>query len=92
MKVDCPVKTMAHLASESVAEPYDEPAGIESLEWLFALEHHGSEEEMASLTETAKPVRLLLVDRVCRRVPLTLPLMHRRTPSAQCVPTQRQAR
>ena len=51
---------MAHFASESVAEPCEEPTGIESLEWLFALEHNGSEEEIASITETANPVRLLL--------------------------------
>ena len=52
-------KTVAHLASGSVTEPNEEPAGIESLEWLFALEHHDGEEEMASLTEAAKLVRLL---------------------------------
>ena len=43
--------------SESVAEPNEEPAEIESLEWLCALEHDG-EEAMASLTDA--PVRLLL--------------------------------
>ena len=40
-RVDCPVKTVAHLESESVIEPSEEPAGIESLEWLYALEHDG---------------------------------------------------
>ena len=34
-----------------MTEPNEEPAGIKSLEWLFALEHHDGEEEMASLTE-----------------------------------------
>ena len=47
---------MAHLESESVIEPNEEPTGIESLEWLYALEHDG--ETMASLTDA--PVRLLL--------------------------------
>ena len=54
--VECPVKTVAHLESESVIEPNEEPAGIESLEWLYALERDG--ETMASLTDV--PVRLLL--------------------------------
>ena len=54
-RVDCPVKTVAHLESESVIEPNEEPTGIESLEWLYALEHDG--ETMASLTDA--PVRLL---------------------------------
>ena len=40
-RVDCPVKTVAHLESESVTEPNEEPAEIESLEWLHALEHDG---------------------------------------------------
>ena len=56
-RVDGPVKAVAHLESESVIESNDEPTGIESLEWLFALEHDG--ETMASLTDA--PVRLLLV-------------------------------
>ena len=56
-RVDCPVKTVTHLESESVTEPSEEPAEIESLEWLYALEHDG-EEAMASLTDA--PVRLLL--------------------------------
>ena len=47
---------MAHLESESVIEPNEEPTGIESLEWLYALEHDG--ETMASLTDAL--VRLLL--------------------------------
>ena len=47
---------MAHLESESVIEPNEEPTGIESLEWLYALEHDC--ETMASLTDA--PVRLLL--------------------------------
>ena len=38
-------------------EPNEEPAEIESLEWLYALEHDG-EETMASLTDAS--VRLLL--------------------------------
>ena len=48
---------MAHLESESVTEPNEERAEIESLEWLYALEHDG-EETLASLTDS--PVRLLL--------------------------------
>ena len=48
---------MAHLESESVTEPIEEPAEIESLEWLYALEHDG-EETMASPTDAL--VRLLL--------------------------------
>ena len=56
-RVDCLIKTVAHLESESVTEPNEEPAEIESLEWLYALEHDG-EETMASLTDA--PVRLLL--------------------------------
>ena len=55
-RFDCPVKTVAHLESESVIEPNEEPTGIESLEWLYALEH--DDETMASLTDA--PVRLLL--------------------------------
>ena len=50
---------MAHLESESVTEPNEEPAEIESLEWLYALEHDG-EEAMASLTDAPVP---LLLDR-----------------------------
>ena len=50
------LKTVAHLESESVIEPNEEPTGIESLEWLYELEHDG--ETMASLTDA--PVRLLL--------------------------------
>ena len=49
-RVDCPVKTVAHLESESVIEPNEEPAGIESLEWLYSLEHDG--ETMTSLTDS----------------------------------------
>ena len=49
-------KTVAHLESESVIEPNEEPAGIESVEWLYSLEHDG--ETMASLTDA--PVRLPL--------------------------------
>ena len=40
-----------------MTEPNEEPAEIESLEWLYALEHDG-EETMASLTDAL--VRLLL--------------------------------
>ena len=40
---------LSHLESESVIEPNEEPTGIESLEWLYALEHDG--ETMASLTD-----------------------------------------
>ena len=47
---------MAYLESEPAIEPNEEPTGIESLEWLYALEHDG--ETMASLTDA--PVRLLL--------------------------------
>ena len=36
-RVDCPVKTVAHLDSESVIEPNEEPTGIESLEWLLRI-------------------------------------------------------
>ena len=54
---DCLVKTVAHLESESVTEQNEKPAEIESLEWLYALEHDG-EEAMASLTDAL--VRLLL--------------------------------
>ena len=50
------LKTVAHLESESVIEPNEEPTGIESLEWLHALEHDG--ETMASLTDAL--VRLLV--------------------------------
>ena len=55
-RVDCPVKTVAHLESDSVIEPNEEPTEIESLEWLYALEHDG--ETTASFTDA--PVRLLL--------------------------------
>ena len=55
-RVDCLVKTVAHLESESVIEPNVEPAGIESLEWLYSLENDG--ETMASVTDP--PFRLLL--------------------------------
>ena len=48
--------SLQHLDSESVIEPNEEPTGIESLEWLHALEHDG--ETMASLTDA--PVRSLL--------------------------------
>ena len=33
-RVDCPFKMVAHLQSESVAEPNEEPTEVESLEWL----------------------------------------------------------
>ena len=56
---DCLVFSVAHLESESVTEPNEETAEIESLEWLYALEHDG-EETMARLTDA--PVRLLLLD------------------------------
>ena len=58
-KSDCPAKTMAQVESGSVHEP-SEPAGVESLEWLFALETRDEEKNVASLTEVANPVRLLL--------------------------------
>ena len=72
-RVDCLVTTVAHLESESVIEPNEEPTGIESLEWLSALEHDG--ETMASLTDAR--VRLLLDSGsgVCQLVLLSLPLM-----------------
>ena len=47
---------MAHLATESVIEPNEEPTEIDSLEWLYALEH--DDETMASLTDAL--VRLIL--------------------------------
>ena len=47
---DCPAKTVAHLESTPVNEPSEEPVGMESLEWLFALETHDGSVEMASLT------------------------------------------
>ena len=58
-RIDCPVllKTVAHLQSESVTELNEEPTEVESLEWLYVLEHDG-EEAMASSTDA--PVRLLL--------------------------------
>ena len=72
-RVDCPVKTVAHLESGSVIEPNEEPAEIESLEWVYALEHDG-EEAMASLTHA--PVRLLLdCGSGCQLVLLILLLM-----------------
>ena len=55
-RVDCLDKTVAHLESESVIEPNEEPAGIEFLEWLYSLEHDG--ETMTSLTDSL--VRLLV--------------------------------
>ena len=55
-RCDCPVETVAHLESESVIQPNEEPTEIESLEWLYSLEHDG--EAMASLTDAL--VRLLL--------------------------------
>ena len=51
-RVDCPVETVAPLESESVTEPNEEPAEIESLEWPYASEHDG-EEAMASLNRCA---------------------------------------
>ena len=59
-KSDCPTKSVAHLESTPVNEPSDEPVGMESLEWLFALETHDGSEEMASLAKVLNPVRLLL--------------------------------
>ena len=53
----CGVPDRESLESGSVIEPNEEPAEIESLEWLYALEHDG-EEAMASLTDAL--VRLLL--------------------------------
>ena len=55
-RVDCLVKTVAHLESESVIEPNEGPTEIESLKWLYALEHDG--ETMTSLAGSL--VRLLL--------------------------------
>ena len=49
-------KTMAAPVNEPSAKPF----GMESLEWLFALEIHDGDVEMASFTEVANPVRLLL--------------------------------
>ena len=43
----------AHLESESVMAPNEEPTGIESLEWLYALEHDG--ETMASGVSACSP-------------------------------------
>ena len=72
-RVDCPVKTVAHLESDSVTEPNEEPTEIESMEWLYALEHDG-EETKASLTDA--PVRLLLdCGSGCQLVLLSLLLM-----------------
>ena len=59
-KSDCPTKTVAHLESTPANEPSDAPAGMESLEWLFALETHEGSVEMASLAKVSNPVRLLL--------------------------------
>ena len=59
-RVDCLAKTMALLKSALVNEPFDEPVGMESLEWLFVLETHDGSVEMASLTKVSNPVRLLL--------------------------------
>ena len=67
------LKTVAHLESESVIEPNEEPTEIESLEGLYALEHDG-EETMASLTDAL--VRLLLErESGCQLVLLSLPFM-----------------
>ena len=53
-----------------MTEPNEEPTGIESLEWLYALEH--DDETMASLTDA--PVRLLLDSGSgCQLVLLSLP-------------------
>ena len=59
-KSDCPVKSVAHLESTPVSDPSDEPVGMESLEWLFALETRDGNEELASLANVSNPVRLLL--------------------------------
>ena len=59
-KADCPAETVAHLESTLVNEPSEEPVGMESLEWLFALETHDSSVEMASLTKVSNLARLLL--------------------------------
>ena len=40
-----------------MTEPNEEPAEIESLEWLYALEHDG-EEAMASLADALVPLLL----------------------------------
>ena len=59
-KAECPAKTEAHLESTPVHEPSEELVGMESLEWLFALETHDGSVEMTSLTNVSNPVRLLL--------------------------------
>ena len=71
-RVDCPVKTVAHLESESVTEPIEEPAEIESLEWL---------QHWSTMVRRRWPVsRMRLcdyfwtVDQGCQLVPLCLPL------------------
>ena len=48
------LKTVAHLESTPANEPSDEPVGMESLEWLFALETHDGSVEMASLTKSVE--------------------------------------
>ena len=52
-RVDCPAEAVAHLELESVTETIEEPAEIESLAWLCALEHD-VEEAMASPTDAGK--------------------------------------
>ena len=51
-KSDCPAKTVAHLESAPVNEPSEEPLGMESLEWLVALETHDGGVEMESCAFT----------------------------------------
>ena len=48
---------VAHLQSESVTEPNEEPTEVESLKWMFVLEHDGGE---AMTSPTDALVRLLL--------------------------------
>ena len=56
-RVDCPDKTVAHLQSESVTEPDEEPTEVESLEWLYVLEHDG-DEAMTSPTDALARLHL----------------------------------
>ena len=85
--VDCPVKTVAHLESESVIEPNEGPTRIECLEWHFAFEHDG--ETMAS-----SQMRLFgyfwIADLGCQLVLLSLPLTCRRSLEARCEHAQQQ--
>ena len=73
-----------------MTEPNEEPAEIESLEWLYALEHDG-EETMADLTDA--PVRLLLNSGSGGQlVLLILPLIFIRSLKVQCVRAKQQVK